>query len=444
MRIVSIWVLAFALVGFVLTQWACEPRVPSVEIREEEEPERSALLVAPDGWRNEIETLPADQIKRLRMEWGQPQRFVYKTVFDRCPGLRITGKLLLLQEDGRTLRPVQKPLLLGVAMCVRPDVRKDWTQGVGRRDPSKSGYMVCSLEGELLGKPPCSFPGNEPLQPPPPGVFAAVMPRNELYTEPGTARTFQVGLCLGELFGEQIVWQIIPQSVQMINIPGPKLLSYTHQLINACPQRSGGDFDPIHVVRAVNRLRSLGKEKALESLRDFADIAYDSGYSERSPDPTNLDTSNRWCLPPLVTVLFPNIKNDEAIVIWQGMPFHTICYDVVKISGAFTKAKLDWPAREGILLDQPLRPTDHPLEAADALLAKLVNERFRDDYHTRTLQNHIRRQAWRSIKHLINPNLEEPPYLDPESRWKRLKEQAAALRIRWDEQKQEYVAGAKP
>jgi hypothetical protein len=97
---------------------------------------------------------------------------------------------------------------------------------------------------------------------------------------------------------------ILSQTVQMIEVPGPKPISRTLQLINACPTPIGWDFDPIALVRAANHLRSLGKEKSIEALREFLKLAYDTGYTRDRIDPENIDTSNQWCLATLVPVVF--------------------------------------------------------------------------------------------------------------------------------------------
>ncbi len=48
------------------------------------------------------------------------------------------------------------------------------------------------------------------------------------------------------------------------------------------------------------------------------------------------------------------------------------------------------------------------------------------------------------VRHLIDTRVEKNLHDEPWIGWNALKDKVARLKIRWDEQKQEYVAGAKP
>jgi hypothetical protein len=77
-------------------------------------------------------------------------------------------------------------------------------------------------------------------------------------------------------------------------------LSKTLQLINACPTPLGWNYDPIALVRAANHLRALGKDKAIASLREFLDVAHDTGYDRDRIDPASFSKAlpstsrSRW------------------------------------------------------------------------------------------------------------------------------------------------------
>jgi hypothetical protein len=176
-------------------------------------------------------------------------------------------------------------------------------------------------------------------------------------------------------------------------------------------------------------------------------LASDASYVRRRIDPANIDTSNQWCLGTLLPVLFPNInygERGERIVVWQGIPFHTVVIRGGTGAPGGTGPLVDRAKKEGNLLEQPLRPADDPLAAADTLFAKLAQEENPAHRTRPAVQQHLREQAWRAIRHLVDPGMEKPPRLSSDASWKRLKEKAASMNIRWDEQKQEYVAGAKP
>src|SRR5262249_15756454 len=156
------------------------------------------------------------------------------------------------------------------------------------------------------------------------------------------------------------------------------------QLINACPTPLGWDYDPLAAVRAANHLRALGKDKAIDALREFASIACDDGYGGFDRvDPENIDTSNQWCLSTPLPLVFESADprgeesrlREESITVRDGIPFHNVRIDATSGWPAHTAPYVEWAAQHGKLIASPLRPTDHPLEAADARLKELFESR---------------------------------------------------------------------
>jgi hypothetical protein len=59
------------------------------------------------------------------------------------------------------------------------------------------------------------------------------------------------------------------------------------------------------------------------------------------------------------------------------------------------------------------------------------------------LQAHLRDQAWRAIRPLVDPDNKEWFDVSSQATWDKLKARVDRLAVRWDEERQEYVAGEK-
>ena len=241
---------------------------------------------------------------------------------------------------------------------------------------------------------------------------------------------------------------------------GRKHSQPTFELINKSTNLLGwGDPNPVAVVRAVNHLRSLGKNDAIEALRAYVRYApqYGTGWESDSADQQRLV----WIIPLLFVPSNPDIKlptlgrNPEFpewttgdkwepfyISLAGDLPFHN-----VKFGGRRGKVDPDrgylveWVSKHAHLRAEPLRPVDDPLGAADGLCDKLSKDALNED-HAQALRYHIRQQAWRTIAHLIS--VEEKnrwPGWPSDDEWERIKEEAAKLNIRWSEEAQDYVGG---
>jgi hypothetical protein len=274
---------------------------------------------------------------------------------------------------------------------------------------------------------------------------------SEIESPVGETKPFLVGLCLGEKKGKKVSWSttapVLPQSVTMIDVSGPTPLSRTLQLINACPVPYDGIdvYDPIALVRAVNHLRSLGKDKAIAELREFLKVTYypeDTGYTRYRIDPKNIDTSDHSSLSSLVPLLFDGLEqNVEEIKLWQDIPF-----SILQIGGGSewewgTEALVEDAAHHGKLRTKPLRPADNPLQAADSLFLKMVQPKDRKREYLS--QVHLRVQAWGAVRHLVDPGGKQSLDFSSQESWDKLKARVTQMKIRWDEKRQEYVAGEK-
>jgi hypothetical protein len=393
----------------------------------------------------EDRSLDKQHQKGLRVTWGKPRRVAGST--DHAPHLAISGKLSLLQADGKTLKPVDWPLPIRVVMCPRPNEKPDW-----RRWHDLDTLASDHLVGRelVIGARSTGDGGSEPIPLPkkPPGTFLATFSLRQIQSPIGATKPFQVGLCLGEKKGTTVTWRnlvpIQPQTVQLLEVSGPRPLSRTLQLINACPNPLGWRFDGIALARAVNHLSSLGKDNAIAAMREFLEMADHDGYGRDGVDPANIDTSDQYCLACVVPLVFDRVDLLERITVWQGIPFHTVVIDGFRGQRPRSTGRLlDRAAQSGKLFAQPLRPADNPLPAADSLFDRIVPPKEPEMSRLR-LREHLRKQAWRAVRHLVDPRAKAPPDLSSQANWDRLNAKVAQLKIRWDEKRQEYVAAAKP
>jgi hypothetical protein len=311
------------------------------------------------------------------------------------------------------------------------------------------------------------------------GTFEARFYVRDLRRTIGKPALFQVGISLGVKSGKTITWRntapVLQRTIDTVQVPGPPHLPRTLQLINAAPGLSTDTYDPVALVRAVNHLHSLGKEKVLAALREFNGIAEGNPWAvpgaER--DPANIDTSDVTCICLIVRLLFepawqagapplvastgfpPPPAQDEKLwplyplALQDDLPFllfpGVACVPAIPPIGEL----LRWAECNGKLRTRPLRPADNPLVAVDRLcalpqIARLFGGEPRLKPGLTRWYLGLDQQAWRVIQHVVGPwpsSERERCRKDyvTEADWERHKRIAEAFKIRWDEKRQVYV-----
>jgi hypothetical protein len=411
--------------------------------------------------------LSADEVKQLRVEWAEPVRKTTVEHAIRGSNLVLAGSIYLLQEDGTTRKPIDWPLEISVYLSRRPGRHADWGRVLRSDEVLKNELQVGMDEQELAerGKPP------ERRQKIPfkSGRFTTTFKTKGLNLAPGRKEEYQIAVAVAQ----RGKWPsgLVEQTVTLLHIEGPQPISETMQIINGCPSPDGPTFEPAYLIRAVNHLRAMGKEKAIAALREFRNTAGGPELRRELVIPANLDTSNEYCLGSLIPLLFPNLWDRNSprpantrhvadfIRVQSDLPFLTgrVGFHSTFYAGGehphSMRSLVDAAEKKGLLLDKPMRPPDAPLEAAEALCEQLRKEGKLVGSFGRVneTQQWIREQAWRTLKHLAKTSYEDPlrfaigkggsPEI-AEQRWAKLKAEVAKLNVRWDEQKQEYVAGA--
>src|SRR5262249_10845263 len=109
---------------------------------------------------------------------------------------------------------------------------------------------------------------------------------------------------------------------------------------------------------------------------------------------------------------------------------------------------VDWAEKHGRLRAKPLRPSDDPLHSLDWLVATLDPKSV--GVATLNEISALRCQAWRTVaiaaKRPLSQDMNARDFYprkgyDPGADWAARRKLIADLKVRWDDARQEYVAG---
>jgi len=185
------------------------------------------------------------------------------------------------------------------------------------------------------------------------------------------------------------------------------------------------DYDPVSLIRAVNHLQSIGKDRSIKALRRYLD-----------------DTSDQERLELIIPLLFEAVEKRRPpvgyfdISVECDIPFNNALIGGWHRSYEREDYQVEWAEKYGRIRTTPLKPGNDPMAAADSFYARHAKDE--------ELRMYLRWQAWRTIAHLLNPEetgsrIEFDRKFPTEQDWNELKKKRDNLRIRWDEKEQEYV-----
>jgi hypothetical protein len=407
----------------------------------------------------------ANEQNRLVVEWGKvsmgyiddegsltkpiPDRWIWKGDKSLRPHrmLSLRGRLLVESPDSKHRRPIDWVQGIRVIVSRLPDKKYDWSRRQEMHEALWGDFVIWER-----------------------GEFLATVSPGEVCRAVGEDSRFQVALSLGEKKGASITWKntvpVLPQSVAMLTIPGPPVIGKTMQIINGAPSYDPNNFNPAKLVRAVNHLMPMGKEKAIRELREFLKIARDT-VNETIRRDENIDTSDKTCvflivrllfecaepmgeLPDIGTIPFTPIPEDKDKKYWPLYPVQLqddIPFFLV-YGGGFSgqpdqpERHVDWAEKYGRIRRKPLHPINNPMSAAAHLAALPQTKRlYHDspDYYKNTPY----RQAWNIIED-ADPKLPKPRPIPPANTWDDPDwdanvKAAARLNIHWSEAEQRYI-----
>lgn len=384
-----------------------------------------------------------DVVSRMRVEWGEavPYRPWGK--------LWLRGRIVVAAGEGQPARAVNWFQGLRILLARQPNKEQDWSHGPSRQE---------TLLDDVVARPDGSFRAEFDL---------ADLPRAVASLE-----RYQVGISLAEDDGQMLVWNAtqppLAGSVAMVPIPGPPRLSPTLERINSASTWENDPSRTAELVRAVNVLRTLGKQKALAALREYLESAAESDQLEL--DPANIETGDRNGVFWIVRLLFeparagaripepmlgaPSPSPDAAdrelwplfpIELADDIPFMLVEGWTLAGRPEDPSSHLVWAERYGVLRAQPLRPADNPMRVAERLASLPKTHRlamFPTD--ARRTGDNLKRQAWRMVAGLL-PAIE----LDNDQlgeftsdEWRRLRKASRDRNLHWDETQQAFAVDA--
>jgi hypothetical protein len=218
----------------------------------------------------------------------------------------------------------------------------------------------------------------------------------------------------------------------------------------------GLEFDPLRLIRAVNALQALGKEKALKALRAYERLDGDLSQEERRKYQVD-----EYRILPIARLLFETAPpfalgaGDVAapeggawpqfpIVLAQDVPFMMV--SGYTLAGKGQRAAEYLKSSFGPLRAAPLAPRGTALEAADELTQSAAWASLRLGAGNEGRKRwQIRRQALGALSAIFAPRPEETSNdccVDPtETQWRATVARAASSGILWSPEIQAFIVG---
>jgi hypothetical protein len=376
---------------------------------------------------------PDDQtLKSLTIEWQKPE---LDALGNFCT---IRGQLKTPDNGQHGTKPITWFQGVTVYMAMTFDAKPDWSKEVNQVDAM---YEIAATS--------------------PSGKFRVYFDLRESSYDRTRAQYFQFGVALAKHVtinktSQNVVWSsrtpVIPSTVQMLYIPAAPRLSRELQLINRASRWPFTNPNGVELIRAVNGLRSLGKERALAVLEEYLKLAQGSNYFSAEPkivfwiirllfEPIRLDDR---IPPPGIAVFLVDRESVEAMK-WPLNPM-AVSGDVPFMVGRQIamggqpeppSSHIRWARLHGVIRDDPLVPRANPLAAAEAILASRRLKAL-DEYSRVEATRGIRLQALAMVKGLLQPLSAREAARD--DRWRALLKAATERGIDWDAKREQFVA----
>jgi hypothetical protein len=236
---------------------------------------------------------------------------------------------------------------------------------------------------------------------------------------------------------------------------GSDLYPYV-KLVHQAPSIDGATFNPVALIRAVNGLQSLGKERAVAVLRTYDKVATANANRREK---YGLDEQRIFLILRLLFVPEDAASGVPPMLIGEADPpppqgdhtwplFPLVVVDQIPflpvsgygfLMGGLPQSPLDhvvYCAQRCRLRDEPLVPETSPIKAVESLLASEQWERFVPPDRAEWFEGMLRRQALRALAPLYTV-----PEGDSMAEWRRFVKEIAELEPCWDPAKQQFVAG---
>ena len=239
------------------------------------------------------------------------------------------------------------------------------------------------------------------------------------------------------------------------------------RLLSDVPPCRGLGYDPASLIRAVNTLRPLGKERALAVIREYLRVG--GGESmflvlrvlfEVPDEPGHMPRMSIGApYPP--EPKDPTLVPRFPLVIQDDIPLMLVRGYLVAGAGSGPEPHVRYFQEHGTLRSKPLRPGGDPLAALDRFVASpqwLYEAKYAPGYNPRGVQvvqfsaldvANGRHMIMDQLLHLVADVYPLPqdrfggilPFRGAEARWRKIKSEVAKLKLRWDPQTNRYVSG---
>ena len=353
---------------------------------------------------------------------------------NRC---NIAGRVEYI-ADG-TARPVDWFQGIAVYLGKAPEKECDWASGISADTEHESAIL-----------------NND-------GSFEVEFDLRETDRNPNVKARHQIGISFASSSNknkkqQKITWSstdpAIQETIQMFELPASPEIAPELRLIDRASSWPDSNYDGIKLVRAVNALQPLGKERALELLLEYTNSledTYDDGnivfwiirllfepvdLGQQIPSPAiymSFDTGDKGNYTDGYSVTWPldpiDLSHDVPFMLGHGIggsgrPEHP-------------NSHITWATKFGVIRESPLRP-ENPLVAADRLLnSKKYKSLPKSQWDPRT--DRIREQAITMCK---ATDLSEDRDEISGAQWDKLLKSAAATKI-WNVEKQHFVSPSR-
>ena len=243
------------------------------------------------------------------------------------------------------------------------------------------------------------------------------------------------------------------------------------RLLHTAPRLEGYQYDPLPVIRIINALQPLGREKALDVLGEYVRVSEETFHSGLSlvlrvlfDLPDNVDSRRGW----IIGMPSPSGPKDFhriprfPIVLADDIPLMLVSgYTVAsylsqKGDPTPLEKDLEFFTRHGKFRSQPLIPTDDPLGALTNLIASQqwiygntnLTETDWFSFGEKDTEQREKSMLMEQLLRLIDSVYRLPTDvygnrlpcgISPEPSWQKIVADVAALKIRWDSKAQIYM-----
>jgi hypothetical protein len=370
-------------------------------------------------------------LKELSVEWQEPELDALGNI---CT---VRGQIRMRDNGRKRTQAITWFQGLTVYLATTSGAQPDWSTGMNQADTLHETAVTS----------PC-------------GKFHVCFDLRKTKHDRTHMQSFQFGVAQARHIVQSktrhnVVWTsrspAIPSTVQVLCIPVARELSSELQLVNRASGWPFSNPNGVDLIRAVNALQPLGKERALATLEKYVELTQGSGQFFDQDivfwiisvlfEPIRLDCR----IPsPGIAVFLVDRRSVEAMkwplnpmAVYGDVPF--MVGRRIELGGQpeAPSAHIRWARLHGVIREDPLVPTGNPLAAAEAILG---SRRFKvlDNFSRSQATSSIRLQALAMVEGLLEPI--DAHAADRDDQWKARLRMATERGIHWDAKRDQFVA----